>query len=67
MVVLGGLAYRCGGTASAMSTNQKDAGKGPETPLMIWERGLREGGLQSKVWRVREQVRRFGLGIIIPN
>lgn len=32
-------------------------GKGPETPLMIWERFVREGGLSSKVWRVREQVR----------
>jgi len=32
-------------------------GKGPETPLMTFEKHLREQGLASKVWRVREQVR----------
>lgn len=56
MVVLGGLAFRCGSPSLLASTRHRDAGKGPETPLMVWERFLREGGLQSKVWRVREQV-----------
>ncbi|EJD01068.1 uncharacterized protein FOMMEDRAFT_29840 [Fomitiporia mediterranea MF3/22] len=57
MVVLGGLALRNSPSLLSLSASSKsrDAGKGPETPLMIWERCLREGGLQSKVWRVREQ------------
>lgn len=54
LVVLGGLAFRAGGS-SAMSAKSRD--KGPETPMMIFERFLREGGLASKVWKVREQVR----------
>jgi CLIP-associating protein 1/2 len=53
VVILAGLAFRAGGS-SAMSTKSRD--KGPETPLVIFERFLREGGLASKVWRVREQV-----------
>lgn len=59
VVVLGGLALRCGSSSLHMSSSMRirDAGKGTESPLMIWERFLREGGLQSKVWRVREQVR----------
>jgi CLIP-associating protein 1/2 len=56
MVVLGGLAFRTGSSSLHLSTRGRDTGKGPETPFMIWERLLREGGLQSKVWRVREQV-----------
>jgi CLIP-associating protein 1/2 len=52
LVILGGLAFRSGGSVSSKS---KD-GKGPETPLMIFERFLKEGGLGSKVWRTREQV-----------
>ncbi|OCB84439.1 hypothetical protein A7U60_g8425 [Sanghuangporus baumii] len=57
MVILGGLALRCGTSSFHMSSSSRirDAGKGPETPIMIWERFLREGGLQSKVWKVREQ------------
>ncbi|KAI5120906.1 hypothetical protein M0805_002886 [Coniferiporia weirii] len=55
MVVLAGLAVRCGSSSLHASARGRDAGKGQETPLMIWERFLREGGLQSKVWRVREQ------------
>ncbi|EGO01747.1 hypothetical protein SERLA73DRAFT_166267 [Serpula lacrymans var. lacrymans S7.3] len=50
LAVLGGLAFRC-----APSTSKIKDGKGPETPLMIFERFLREGGLGSKIWRVREQ------------
>ncbi|KZT12975.1 uncharacterized protein LAESUDRAFT_808469 [Laetiporus sulphureus 93-53] len=53
LVVLGGLAFRNGGTGSVM--NRSRDGKGPETPLMIFEKHLRENGLASKVWRVREQ------------
>ncbi|RDB23289.1 Protein STU1 [Hypsizygus marmoreus] len=52
LVVLGGLAFRTGG-GSGMSSKSRD--KGPETPLMMFERFLREGGLTSKVWKVREQ------------
>ncbi|KAF9046047.1 hypothetical protein BDZ89DRAFT_1099459 [Hymenopellis radicata] len=53
LVILGGFAYRSGAT-SAMSTGSR-GGKGPETPLAIFERFLRESGLGSKVWKVREQ------------
>ncbi|KAG6911650.1 hypothetical protein DXG01_007900 [Tephrocybe rancida] len=52
LVVLGGLAFRTG-SGSAMSLKSKD--KGPETPLAMFERFLREGGLGSKIWKVREQ------------
>jgi CLIP-associating protein 1/2 len=54
LVVLGGLAYRTGGN-STMSSKSRD--KGPETPILIFERFMREGGLASKVWKVKEQVR----------
>lgn len=53
LVIMGGLAFRTG-SGSVMSSKLKD--KGPETPLMIFERFLKEGGLASKVWKVREQV-----------
>ena len=55
LVVLAGLAFR-GGGSSSISTKSKGT---VETPLMIFERHLKEGGLGSKVWRVREQVRSF--------
>ncbi|THH11551.1 hypothetical protein EW145_g600 [Phellinidium pouzarii] len=51
MVVLAGLSFRCGTSSLYASARGRDAGKGPETPLMVWERFVREGGLQSKVWR----------------
>ncbi|KAJ7507542.1 clasp N terminal-domain-containing protein [Mycena galericulata] len=54
LVILGGMAFRSGVSSSAMSTRSRDA-KGPETPLMMFERYLREIGLTSKVWKVREQ------------
>ncbi len=57
LVILGGFAYRSGAT-SAMSTGSR-SGKGPETPLAIFERFMRESGLGSKVWKVREQVCRL--------
>lgn len=56
MVLLGLLASKAGTSSLHMSVRGRDTGKGPETPPMIWERFLRESGLQSKVWRVREQV-----------
>jgi len=58
LVIIGGLALRCNPPTNLhASVRQKDSGKGVETPLMVWERYLREAGLGSKVWRVREQVR----------
>ncbi|KAF9076427.1 clasp N terminal-domain-containing protein [Rhodocollybia butyracea] len=55
LVALGGFAFRVpGSTISAMSTGSR-SGKGAETPLAIYERFLRENGLASKVWKVREQ------------
>ncbi|KAJ8515986.1 hypothetical protein ONZ45_g6658 [Pleurotus djamor] len=53
LVILGGLSFRCG-SPSTMSSRSVN-GKGTETPLMIFERYLRDGGLKSKVWKVREQ------------
>ncbi|TRM68360.1 clasp N terminal-domain-containing protein [Schizophyllum amplum] len=53
LVLLGGYAFRASGT-STLSTRSRD-GRGVETPLMIFERFLREAGLGSKVWKVREQ------------
>lgn len=55
LVVLGGFAFRSGGTGGA-GVGKSREGKGPETPLMVFEKFLREGGLGSKVWKVREQV-----------
>jgi len=55
LVLLGGFAFRSGGTSAMM--NRSREGKGPETPVQIFEKYFRELGLASKVWRVREQVR----------
>ncbi|KAL0949584.1 hypothetical protein HGRIS_009633 [Hohenbuehelia grisea] len=52
LVLLGGLAFRSG-PSNPNSVKARD-GK-VETPLMIFERCLKEGGLKSKVWKVREQ------------
>ncbi|KAG6880057.1 hypothetical protein C0992_006869 [Termitomyces sp. T32_za158] len=49
---MGGLAFRTG-SGSAMSSRLRD--KGPEMPLAMFERFLRDGGLASKIWKVREQ------------
>lgn len=56
LVVLGGLAYRSGGTGTGSSGSKSKDPRAPETPIMIFERFLREAGLTSKVWKVREQV-----------
>lgn len=52
IVALGSLAFR---TSTNQLAKSRD-GKGQEPPLAIFERLIREGGLGSKVWRVREQV-----------
>ena len=52
LVLLGGFAFRSGSSSAK-------AGKGVETPIAIFERFLKEGGLTSKVWKVREQVHLF--------
>lgn len=57
LVLLGGYAFRAGG-GGTLSTK---LGKAQETPLTFFERVFKEGGLGSKVWKVREQVRRIPL------
>ncbi|KAH7922895.1 hypothetical protein BV22DRAFT_1197100 [Leucogyrophana mollusca] len=52
LVILGGLAFR---STPASSGSKIREGKGPEPPLAMFERFLRDSGLSSKVWRVREQ------------
>lgn len=54
IIVIGGLAFRTGGP-NAQSSRIRDP-KAVETPIMIFERYVKEAGLSSKVWRVREQV-----------
>lgn len=56
LVILGGFAFRSGASASSTMSNRSTNAKGPETPLMMFERYLRENGFASKVWKVREQV-----------
>ncbi|KAI0751370.1 clasp N terminal-domain-containing protein [Daedaleopsis nitida] len=56
LVVVGGFAFRAAGSGSGSQMGRSKDGKGgPETPMQLFERFLREGGLMSKVWRVREQ------------
>ncbi|KAH9482989.1 Protein STU1 [Psilocybe cubensis] len=50
LVILGGYAFRVGGTNPLSKS-----GKGIEPPIAIFERFIKEGGLASKVWKVREQ------------
>ncbi|KAI0269241.1 clasp N terminal-domain-containing protein [Gloeopeniophorella convolvens] len=52
LVILGGHAFRAGGGSTLTASK---SGKTQDTPLQIFERSLKEGGLTSKVWRVREQ------------
>ncbi|THG98554.1 hypothetical protein EW026_g3639 [Hermanssonia centrifuga] len=52
IVLLGGYAFRSSSIGSSMRAG---GAKGPETPLMGFEKFLKELGLSSKVWRVREQ------------
>lgn len=53
LVLIGGFAFRLGGGTSFMARSR--SGKETETPLQMFERFLKDGGLGSKVWRVREQ------------
>ncbi|KAL4081701.1 clasp N terminal-domain-containing protein [Scleroderma yunnanense] len=50
LVIIGGFAFRSSPSASRIGT-----GKGHESPLAMFERLLKDSGLSSKVWRVREQ------------
>jgi CLIP-associating protein 1/2 len=52
LALLGGYSFRCSSASSSMKARD---GKGPETPLMIFEKFFKELGLGSKVWRVKEQ------------
>ncbi|KAF7301458.1 hypothetical protein MIND_00711100 [Mycena indigotica] len=54
LIILGGFAFRSG-ASSSIASNQSKGSKGPETPLMMFERHIRELGFASKVWKVREQ------------
>lgn len=55
LVLLGGYAFKfAGGSAFA---SKSTSSKGPETPLAMFERFMKEAGFGSKVWRIREQVR----------
>jgi CLIP-associating protein 1/2 len=55
LVLLGGYAFKLGGGSAFAS--KSTSSKGPETPLAIFERFVKESGFGSKVWRIREQVR----------
>lgn len=52
LVILGGLAFRAGGGSTLAASK---SGKSQETPLQMFERLLKEIGLASKAWRIREQ------------
>ena len=54
LVILGGLAFRAGGGSTLAASK---SGKTQETALQTFERLLKEIGLASKAWRIREQVR----------
>ncbi|KAF7352974.1 hypothetical protein MVEN_01265000 [Mycena venus] len=55
LVILGGLAFRSGASTGSTLSSRSTNAKGPETPIMMFERYLREIGFASKVWKVREQ------------
>jgi len=64
LVLLGGYAFKfAGGSAFA---SKSTTSKGPETPLAMFERFMKEGGFGSKVWRIREQVRCIHLPMASP-
>lgn len=56
LVCLGTLCFNSAGGIQPPTIRGRDAQKTPETPLMQFERLLRELGFSSKIWRVREQV-----------
>ncbi|KAJ3564353.1 hypothetical protein NP233_g8352 [Leucocoprinus birnbaumii] len=53
VAILGGYASKAGSSIIAAARSRE--GKGPETPSMIFERLLKDLGLASKVWKIREQ------------
>ncbi|KAF5363905.1 hypothetical protein D9756_000866 [Leucocoprinus leucothites] len=53
IALLGGYAFKSGSSITAAARSRD--GKGPETPSMIFERLLKDLGLASKVWKIREQ------------
>ncbi|KAG8747226.1 suppressor of tub2 mutation [Ceratobasidium sp. 414] len=55
LVAMAGLAFEHGGPSHSMSARGKDAHRGPETPMVIFEKAFRDNGFGSKVTRVREQ------------
>ncbi|KAG8684132.1 suppressor of tub2 mutation [Ceratobasidium sp. 394] len=57
LVAMAGLAFEHGGPSHGMSARGKDAHRGPETLMAIFEKAFRDNGFGSKVTRVREQVR----------
>ncbi|KAF8592524.1 hypothetical protein K439DRAFT_1400409 [Ramaria rubella] len=54
LVAIGAVVFTSSGSQPAGSFRGKET-RGPESPLQIYERCLREQGLASKSWRVREQ------------
>jgi CLIP-associating protein 1/2 len=52
LAILGGLAFRAGGSTFTASKS----GKTQETAMQMFERLFKELGLASKAWKVREQV-----------
>ncbi|KIJ56519.1 hypothetical protein M422DRAFT_217939 [Sphaerobolus stellatus SS14] len=54
LIAIGSATFKSSGAVSTTTLRGKDS-KVPETPLQFYERYLREQGLQSKSWRVREQ------------
>ncbi|QRW04949.1 CLASP amino-terminal protein [Ceratobasidium sp. AG-Ba] len=55
LVSMAGLAFDHGGPSHSTSIRGKDAHKGLETPMMLFEKAFRDNGLGSKITRVREQ------------
>ncbi|CAE6428959.1 unnamed protein product [Rhizoctonia solani] len=55
LVSMASLAVPPGGITQSASFRGKDAHRGQETPMMIFEKALRENGFGNKVARVREQ------------
>jgi CLIP-associating protein 1/2 len=55
IALLGGYSFKF--ALPAVFAPRTRDGKGPETPSMIFERLLKDMGLASKVWKIREQVR----------
>lgn len=55
LLAIGTVVFKASGPSPPSSFRGKEA-KGVETPFQVYERCLREQGLASKSWRVREQV-----------